>query len=334
MSLANQALQNNQPRSIYLVKWVAAFNFINGSSYWITSLYFSFISFFSSWILFRTLSEHYPQFKKEAALSILFMPSIVFWGSGIIKESLAIAGLFGVTACFVSWYFTQSIRLIHIVAGLFSFWILWNLKYYWAAVWLAVVIPIIMIELIKKRIAWISRNPKWSWMLFLFIAIAVVSIIHPNFYYDRLLNVIVENHDAYLKISNPDDVIQYDRLTASPISVLLNAPWALFSGIFRPFVLEAGTLLQVVASIENLILLVLYAMALVKFKKIVSQLSVLHLALVAYIVLLSIFLALSTPNFGSLSRFKIGFTPFLWFALLSASGVLKRIPLFKGQLKS
>jgi hypothetical protein len=43
-----------------------------------------------------------------------------------------------------------------------------------------------------------------------------------------------------------------------------------------------------------------------------------------YVVFLCVFLALSTPNFGTLSRYRIGFTPFLWLLLLGGSGILSR----------
>ncbi len=324
VSAMGLTLENDRPRSLYIIKWVAVFNLLDGNNYWITSLYFSFISFFSSWLLYKTLAHHFPDLKIEAAISVLFIPSIVFWGSGIIKESLAIAALNAVTSCFISWYFTRSLSIFSIVVGLFSFWVLWNLKYYWTAVWLAVVFPSILIQLLTPRVSWVSRNPKWSWGLFLFVALAGISIIHPNFYFDRILTVIIDNHNAYLKISNPDDIIHFYDLHPTLFSMLLNSPWALFSGMFRPFVTEAGTLLQLTAALENLILVVLFGMFLLRLRDL-RQWNVLHLALVSYIFILCVLLALSTPNFGSLSRFKIGLTPFLWFGLLSASGVLKRM---------
>jgi hypothetical protein len=316
--------ENEQPRSLYLEKWTAAFNLLNSNSYWITSLYFSLISFFGAWVLYRTLITHFSNRRMEAALSILFVPSIVFWGSGIIKESLAIGTLYGLTACFLTWYFKRSLSLFSILGGLFSFWILWNLKYYWVAVWFAVFIPVMACEILSTKVNWINRNPKWSWTLLLLVALVGVSLIRPNFYYNNLLAVIVENHDAYVTISSTNDVIHYYNLQPNIWSMLINAPWALVSGVFRPFIWEVGTVLQAAASVENLTLLILFGVSLYKIKKKPISWNPLHLAIAAYILILAIFLALSTPNFGSLSRFKIGFTPFLWFVLLCVSGVLSK----------
>lgn len=323
ISTVADTLDNNRPRALFLVKWIAAFNFINGNNYWITSLYFSFISFLSCWTFYRTLAKHFANINLEAAIAFLFIPSIVFWGSGIIKESLALAALFAITNIFLQGYWAKNFQWHRVVLGLLFFWVLWNLKYYWAAVWLAVVLPLVLIEFLKTKIHFVKRFPKSSWALVLIMAAGLVSILHPNFYYHRFLSVIVENHNAYLSVSDPSDAIHFHNLEPSIVSVAINSPWAVVSGIFRPFILEGKNFLQVLASLENLILLVLFLISLFNIRKYLFHFTELHLAVAAYIIVMCIFLTLSTPNFGSLSRFKIGFTPMLWLVVLSTSGILK-----------
>ena len=205
-----------------------------------------------------------------------------------------------------------------------SGWALWSLKYYWLAVWLAVVIPVVLVRLLETRIHFVQQNPKWSWIVFFLISLGGISILHPNFYYYRLFSVIAENYNAYVALSSDGDVIRFYNLDSSWLSVALNSPWALISGLFRPFIFEVRNILQAAAATENLVLLILFGIAAYRFRSYAKNFNVLKLAAMFYIIFLSIFLALSTPNFGTLSRFKIGFTPFLWFALLSATGVLDR----------
>jgi hypothetical protein len=81
--------------------------------------------------------------------------------------------------------------------------------------------------------------------------------LHPNFYLSRFLDVLVTNHNDFVKISRPDAIIHYYQLTASWLSIFINAPWALCSGLFRPFIIEANGLIPTLASLENLVLLVL-----------------------------------------------------------------------------
>jgi hypothetical protein len=282
------------------------------------------ISFFGSWYLVKILNKHFPDLKTESILAILFIPSIVLWGSGVIKESIAIGFLFYLSGILLDWYFIRKISILKCLLAILSCWVLWNLKYYWLAAWLAVVVPLIGVTLLQQGWHWIKQNPKMSWLAFLMISIAGITLFHPNFYYYRFFSVIVDNYNAYLALSQPEGVIHFYKLDSTLWSIIINSPWALVSGLFRPFIFEAKNILQAAAAMENLGLLILVAFSVYRFRDYVSQISLLHVAVVFYIIFLSVFLTLSTPNFGTLSRFKIGFSPFLWLGLLVASNVLSR----------
>jgi hypothetical protein len=98
-------------------------------------------------------------------------------------------------------------------------------------------------------------------------------------------------------------------------SVLYQAPKALISGLFRPFLWEAWNVFQVLVAVENLILAALFLTSIPRWKEIFTGgNSLLVLSVLVYVVLLCVFLALSTPNFGTLVRYRVGFLPF--FVLL------------------
>ena len=152
--------------------------------------------------------------------------------------------------------------------------------------------------------------------------------MHPNFSLQRIADVLVQNHNALFQVSNPDDVIHFHNLNSNITSILLNAPWAFVSGLFRPFLWEANTFLKIVVGFENLVLLVATLLAIQSIPKIISSPNrLLILSTLVYCVLLCVFLALSTPNFGTLVRLRIGFLPF--FVLLIASQPVITRPLAK-----
>ena len=95
----------------------------------------------------------------------------------------------------------------------------------------------------------------------------------------------------------------------------MNAPIALFSGLFRPFIFESANLLQYLVAIENLSVLVLLIIGTLKLRFRVLFHNPYVIAALIYIVSLAILLAYATPNFGTLSRYKAGYWPF--FALLA-----------------
>jgi hypothetical protein len=234
--------------------------------------------------------------------------------------------LFALSGVFIQWYKQSVWSLASVLVAFLSLWILWYLKYYWLAVWLAAVGPACVVKLLSYRNEWVSKHRALMWVVFFLIAGITVSILHPNFYYYRILGVVVDNYQAYIKISSLEDVILFHSLEPTLLSMVKNAPWAVISAFFRPFIWEASTVFQLMAAFENLILIVLFIASLIRFKKWFVDLNELHLAILFYIIILAAFLALSTPNFGSLSRYRIGFTPLLWLVLLVTSGVCHYLP--------
>ena len=64
------------------------------------ALFFALISFSGSWALYSSLKRLYPDLHKWLAIAILFIPSVVFWGSGILKDTLTFSAL-----CWMIWAF-------------------------------------------------------------------------------------------------------------------------------------------------------------------------------------------------------------------------------------
>ncbi len=306
-------ISNMQQRSLFLVKIISFFCFISNNNYWITAIYFSLISFVGSWNLFRVIIRNFENSHFAAALAFLFFPSVVFWSSGLVKETLALAGIYFVALVFIKMVKTDKVFWWEWVLTALAFYTAWNLKYYWTALFMAVVITSILFFFLQKRVKLLSQYRLIGWSVIFVLLSAIVSFSHPNFYLSRFLDVLITNHNDFLRISRPDGIIHYYNLTASWWSIFINSPWALLSGLFRPVVGEASGATSIVASVENLFLFALMIACL--FRKWIVKDNLLLLSAGVYIVLLCIFLALSTPNMGTLSRYRVGFLPFFIFII-------------------
>ena len=324
-------------RSAFFVKIISIVAIVSQNGYWIASLWFSLISFLGSIYLVSCIVRFFPDAKWAAALAFLFFPSVVFWGSGIIKESIGLAALLLLSAMYLKAMMNQTPRPVEFVFGLVGFWIVWNLKYYWIAVFLPVVITSLVVHLSSIRLK-IPSLLKLSYWIVLFVVLCYgVSLSHPNFYIERFLQVVIENHKAFVSVSDSADLIHYESLRADWLSVLANSPWALISGLFRPFLWEADNGLKVLVSLENLLILVLCIASVVRIRGIFqTQYTLVTLSAMVYVVLLCIFLALSTPNLGSLARYKVGFLPFLIFLISYKNPLIQyafSLPLLKSLKK-
>lgn len=306
-------ITNMQERSLFLVKIISFFSLAGGNNYWIAAIYFSLVSFIAAWNLFRVIARNFENSTLAAALAFLFFPSVVFWSSGLVKETLALAGIYFITIVFIKLNKLDKIFWWEWILACFGFYAAWNLKYYWAALFMAVVATTLLVFFLQNRFKFLSKYRLIGWsVIFIFLS-GIVSFLHPNFYLSRFLDVLITNHNDFLKISRPEGLIHYHNLTASWWSVFVNSPWAIFSGLFRPFVWEASGLTSLVASLENLFLTFLIFACL--FRKWVKEDNLLLISALVYISLLCVFLALSTPNLGTLSRYRIGFLPFFIFII-------------------
>jgi hypothetical protein len=307
-------LVNRDLRSVFFIKIISVFCLLSLDNYWVCSAYFSLLAFISSWGLHRKIVSIYPDSQTASALGFLLFPSVIFWSSGLEKESMALCGIYFLTILFLTLMSSKKPSKLFCILIVPVGFVIWSLKYYWAVVFFISISTALLMRLLLFKFPLIKKFSTVVWII-LFLGIGVVlSFTHPNFYLSRFLEVIVSNNGEFEAISDPGNLIHYYQFEQSWTSIMINSPWALISGLFRPQIGEGQGLLGWAASIENFFLLVLFVGALLNFKKgfAFSQLVILSAAL-SYCIVLCVFLALSTPNFGTLSRYRVGFLPFFVF---------------------
>lgn len=319
------ALQQQTPRSVFFVKICGFLSLISGGSYWMMATWLSFASFAGAWLLYRRLSWFYSDARKAVAVALLFVPSVAFWSSGLIKESLGLSALFVITAFCISLMNGQRLSAIDWVLMVLCLWVGWNLKYYWIGIFLPVAISSVLVALVVRKYPGSAQYQGALWVILLVGFISLATNIHPNFYASRFMEVIYHNNLEFTRMSEPPRIVQYLNLEPAAASILMNAPAAFIAGLFRPFIWESFNTLSWIAAAENTALLLLVLQALFSVKAVFrSPHRVLMYATIVYIVLLITFLALSTPNFGTLSRYRVGALPFLvLICLLPATPVGK-----------
>ena len=325
--LVGNALINTQSRSLFLVKIVSLINLFTGNNYWITCSYFSLVSFWSAFLFFQKVAITFPGSKLAAAIAFLFFPSIVFWSSGIIKESVALAGLFLLSRVSLTLLTNSKPFWWEWILALVSAIVVWNLKYYWMAVFVPIAVTTLLIHFITQGKELKTGIKILLWIIAFLLFCFGVTLVHPNFYLENFLQVLVENYNQFIRIS-PQGIVIYYQLEPSWWSVFLNSPLALVSGLFRPYIWEDCNFLQVIVAIENLFIFILFATTFIRFRSIgQSPHRLLIFSVVVYIVILCVFLSLSTPNLGTLARYKVGFQPFLVFILCMDNFLLDWIKL-------
>jgi hypothetical protein len=204
--------------------------------------------------------------------------------------------------------------------------VLWKLKYYYFAVYLPCLLAGGLLLLLYRRSR--LRNP-WAWVCLFFLLLAgitgIITRLHPNLEWHYFPEVIVQTHDTLYALSKADNRIEYNSLQPTVASFLQNLPLALVSGLFRPFWGECSKPMQWMNGLENLSLLLLAGTSLFrtwqkKDLRLSQEALILSYTAGLYILILAALLAFSTPNFGTLTRYKVAFLPFMIYLLVNGAG--------------
>jgi hypothetical protein len=310
-------------RALFFTKLLSLLSLATQQQYLWVSVWLSLFSFVGAWRVTKVLSVVFPASANAAVLSFLFVPSVFFWTSGVLKESVAFGALCLLCAHALSLYSSRQHWWLRVGGILFFGWLVWALKYYWLAIFIITMLSGLVVVLVSNRVGLKSTVAQLGVWFVAFAGIAFsVSALHPNFYPERFLSVLVENYYAYT-FANAGGGAHYAELQPSWRSVVAYAPAALINGLFRPVLWEVKNPLQALLAIENTVLLLLF-IARLRTLRIAPTHRVLIFSVVFYVVILCVFLSLSTPNWGTLSRYRIGFLPFLFFLMLVQNPLVDR----------
>lgn len=308
-------------RALLTAKIFSPFYLITANNYWLSSAYISLLSFLAVFWMAHRLASFRPHWRKAVALAFLFWPSFVFWTSGLLKESIAMLCITYSIAMVLPYLLAdRKLVWVEVLIALPLLILLFQIKYYYAGL----LIPFLACLLIT---CWLKRTFKLKtiygcciFLAFLLLGGGLVSQLHPNMYAHRILEVLVNNYYLFSEISEEGHFVVLEGLQANWLSILKNAPEAVFAGLFGPFyVLDFTNPMAMAAVAENLLLLVLTVLTLFSWSlKKRGRLSVLAFATLLYILIFALVIAIAAPNYGTLLRYRISYQPFFVLMVLLA----------------
>ncbi|MEM6642028.1 MAG: hypothetical protein AAF616_03530 [Bacteroidota bacterium] len=308
LSVSNYEVDDH-PRVLFFTKILTPFVFISGSSYWITSLYLSFLSFFASCYLVINLTKKYPEWKQVATICFLFLPTVIFWTSGILKDTLSYASLLFCIGAFFKIKRELRITVYEALLMLASLFVLYKLKHYLLISLLLFFGFYGFLSLIKNT----SIAKRLAAVGLLAGVLVLTQWIHPYLQFDRLAKTIYENNRTIASHTSAENTIGLTLQDAYVSTILSEVPNAIQIGLFRPSISDQTILFGWFHRLENTLLAILTSLSLLILLKEKPKIDLpLTLASTLTILILATMLALSTPNFGTLVRYKSAFLPFLF----------------------
>lgn len=313
-------------RSTLLVsKIVMPFLIFSFKSYLLASILIATVSYLAVWKLFELFRHLVPSNSKLAMAAVLFFPSVLFWGSGISKDTISYA-----STC----YFIYSMYWI-IIARKFTIVIV--VLSVISLVLIIIIKPYIFLVLFPGSLVWIFYSRIQSIQnklirigmipfiiilsLGLFaITFSSISASLGDYSAEKIINKAIVTQEDFKQDYYGGNSFDIGKIERTPLGVLAKFPIATLYGFYGPSLLSVNNIVMLFSALENTLLLLLSLGVLLRnnpFKlinRIISE------PFLVFCLMFSVFFAfgigLATPNYGALVRFKIPLIPFFTILLL------------------
>lgn len=316
----------NEESNFMVTKMVAFLSFFTFGKFMAINLFFSMISYTGVWRLYLFFYEQFPKLHKQFAIAILFLPTFVFWSSGILKDPICTGALGWLTYSLYNIFILKKKILKYSIAAIIASYALVILKVYIIVSY----VPFFALFVILQNVNLVkSRFMRVLIILGFFVAsifsfLRVASTMQQALggFASQGLTKSIKNYQENYELqasateSNFSLGVEFD---GSLNSLVRMAPAAIVATLFRPYLWESKKLSTLFSSFESLAFMLLTIFVLIKvgvkntFSTILSKPIILYSLM--FSIVFALFVGATTLNFGTLVRYKIPAIPFYLISL-------------------
>ncbi|MDY0279536.1 MAG: hypothetical protein RBR35_03105 [Salinivirgaceae bacterium] len=273
----------------------------------IHSLFFNLLSFFGLMGIFRFLMKYIePSRRVLIAIAVFLIPSVLFWGSGILKESVLLFALGLFVWSIDRW--TENYRNIpRFILALAMGFLFFHVKIY------------VVLSLIPALIWLVSVSIFKRFRVAIFIAIHLVLVLiafniqHFGVNFNLLELIANKQHDFINMITQltvAGSAIELPIMDGTLWGFIKAIPVGILNALFRPHVFEWHNIVSFAAALENLF--IVGAIAFLCFTAYAKRISSIPFLFgVSFSLILLTIIGVTTPVLGALVRYKMPALPFL-----------------------
>ncbi len=289
----------------FIIRVNVLFNYLSFSNIYINTLFLNFASFIGLTALFKALRPYFAGFQQILFVPLFLLPSVLFWSSGLLKESLLFAAL-GI------YWFTE-------IDQKFSSW-------QRISVGLIAVFFLAYTKLQVAIIAFVFVNGFWSWRkysIYTRLLASVIAVAYLSYFYGNYAcYILIEKRNEFIELAITESAgSSFDANILEPTipNLIKLLPEAFINSVLRPFVWDGGKVFQKVFAVENLFFLLAVLLPLRYFKlpkdeKLLLCLTFLFFALANYMII-----GITVPVMGAIVHYRVIAAPFLLLAFLLAT---------------
>lgn len=314
--------------NLFVMKISAFLSVFSFNKYLIITLFFGLFSFAGLWRLFLVFKElNGNKEVKLMAWSILYMPSVWFWGSGLIKDSICIGGIGFIIYSLHKLFIKKEFSLGHILWLIALVYIVGVIKSY-----IIIVLAVGMAVFIFYKFVTPFKNIVIRGFIITAFLLSVLTIAFITNFSDQLQLLAEESmvqvdsfKRNYEAIKNDDErsvaALEIRDMDMSPAGMLMQSPMKIFTCLFRPFIWESGKIFVLFSAFESLLMLIctIYIIAKLRVLGFFRELFKNPFVFISFVMalLFALIIGFTTYNFGTMARYKIILMPFYFFMLVA-----------------
>ena len=306
----------------FIIRIVAVLSLLTFSTYSAVAVLFAALTFSGVWALYRSFYKFYPALHGSLALAILFVPSVIFWGSGILKDSVTLGALGWATWAIVRIFFERKGVVVASIILLLALYTIYAVKIYIVLCFLPVALLWVFLSNIGQVRSVVLRGLIAPVVLALAITLgyyAVLAIGEDNERYalDKLSQTaeITARYLQYVGEKQGGSVyVLGDDYDFSVTGMLRKFPLAVNVTLFRPYLWEVYNPVMLLSALESFLTLlftlyIFFRTGIIRTIRLATTQPIIIFCLV-FAIIFSFAVGISTYNFGSLVRYKIPMFPF------------------------
>ena len=306
-------------QSFTVVRVCSLFVWLSGNNFLTTGLIFAWLSYGGIFRLFLLFNELFPGMEKKFAIAILYMPSVIFWGSSILKDTITFSASCWMIFAFYNLAIKPKKPIRNLVILILSAFIIISIKpYIFVAFLPGITLWAAYFRILKIKSAFFRLVLGPGIIL---VGVAISAAIFVTFSksfgeyssIDAAVNKAVVTKNDLTRAEYGKNSFDIGKIDGSVGGLLSKFPAAVIAGLFRPFLWDASNPIMLFSALENTFLLLMFLRVFFKnglqfFPRIFGN-PVLVLSFV-FSIFFAFALGITTANFGALVRYKIPAIPF------------------------
>jgi len=311
--------------SYFIIRLAGFFDLFTFSTYSSTTLFFALISFIGMWLFFLTFYRRYPHLHREIAIVCFFIPSVVFWGSGLLKDTIMMGCLGAATYCFDALFIRRRFSIAKALVLLLSLFVIFSVKKFILQAFLPCVLLWIYLNYMHNIRSRVLRAVILPFVLIIIGVSGYYSVVKVGEGDSRysVENIAFTARTTAIDISSlsgrdAGSTYTLGELDGTMTGMVKLAPQAINVSLFRPYIWEVRNPLMLLSALESLTMLLLSFIII--FRKHADLLHILTrpdiVFCLAFTIIYAFAVGVSTFNFGTLARYKIPLLPFFGLALV------------------